>query len=196
MNGEMGHRARGFTLIEMVIVLAIVGVLVTFGFPAIQQLLVRNQIESATRNTANIMRLARLEAIKHNVQVLVNFDSTANTVWAYANVDGTAGYSPDSSKPQGTVDYQVGDTYHLPNGVTFGAPGSQTKIDFTGNAAVFESDGSVDNTGEVRFVDPRGNYLEVSVSPKATANIEILKWDDSRSVWHPSNEDQHPWKWK
>jgi len=195
MNRARGHGARGFTLIEMVIVLAIIGVLVTFGYPALQELLVRSRIESATRNTANIMRLARLEAIKHSVQVLVTFDSTDNTVWAYANVDGTAGYSPNASKPKGTVDYQVGSTYHLPNGVTFGAPGGQTAIDFGGLPATFESDGSVDATGEVRFVDLRRNYLEVSVSPKATANIEILKWDESRNLWHPSNEDNHPWKW-
>lgn len=195
MDSERGRGARGFTLIEMVIVLAIVGVLVTFGFPALQELMVRSRIESATRNTANIMRLARLEAIKHSVQVLVTFDSTKNTVWAYANVDGNPGYSPNASKPKGTVDYQVGSTYYLPKGVTFGAPGGQTAIDFGGQPATFESDGSVDTIGEIRFVDLRSNYLEVRVSPQATANIQILKWDETRNLWHPSNEDNHPWKW-
>ncbi|HKI85586.1 MAG TPA: GspH/FimT family pseudopilin [Thermoanaerobaculia bacterium] len=195
MNRVDGRRARGFTLIEMVIVLAIIGVLVTFGYPALQELLVRSRIESATRNTANIMRLARLEAIKHSVQVLVNFNSTAKTVWAYANVDGTAGFSPDASKPAGTVDYQVGSTYQLPEGVSFGAPAGQTAITFSGNAASFESDGSVDSTGQVDFVDQRGNYLQVKVEPQATAKVAVLKWDETRSVWHPSNEENHPWKW-
>lgn len=193
-----GRRARGFTLIEMVVVLAILGVIFAFGFPALQELLIRNQIESAARQTATIMRVARLEAIKKSHPVFVAFDTTKNTVWAWADVDENGTFNPNTSKPQGTVDYQLGETYTLPNGVVFGAPPGHLKIaGFTNSSTVaeFQTDGSIDKIGAVRFVDRRGNYLEVRVEPKATANIAVLKWDDADSQWYEANRG-HSWQWK
>lgn len=55
---------RGFTLIELIIVMVIVGILLTIGVPTLESTLKRNRVVSATNELVSALNVARSEAIK------------------------------------------------------------------------------------------------------------------------------------
>lgn len=62
---------RGFTLTELMITLAIAGILAMIGAPAISHLLARMQSATAEASIANDLRHARTAAIMNNTRVLM-----------------------------------------------------------------------------------------------------------------------------
>jgi len=74
-------RQAGFSLIEIMIVVAIMIVLAGVGVPAMQEMVVNQRIKSATSDLfASILR-ARSEAIKRNVNVSMNPSTSWSTGW-------------------------------------------------------------------------------------------------------------------
>ena len=68
---------RGFTLIELIVVLAIFGLLFALGMPSLQAFLRNSQIRNAAEAMSNGLQIARAQAIQRNV--LVQFVVTPGT---------------------------------------------------------------------------------------------------------------------
>lgn len=65
----------GFTLIEMVIVVAVIGILAGLGSPLLGNFFQDLRLKAAARDTADAFHLARVEAIRTGVPHLVIFSS-------------------------------------------------------------------------------------------------------------------------
>lgn len=65
------HAAHGFTLTELLVTLAIAGILAMIGAPAMGSLLARTRDASAEAMVANTLRHARTAAVMRNARVLV-----------------------------------------------------------------------------------------------------------------------------
>ena len=63
------RRVPGFTLIEMMVVLAIIGILLMIGTPLFSQFVANSRIRAAAEAFANAVAQARTEAIKRNQPV-------------------------------------------------------------------------------------------------------------------------------
>ncbi len=206
-----GRRKRlhsGFTVIEMILVVAIIGIMATLGLPNLLRTLHRAKLEGIARETSVLMQMARSEAVRQNVPTVVRVDFTRNEVVAFADVDGPAAgspsdmiYNPVAGEVHRTTDYEIG-RYMLPNRVLFEAPSGDPDgpvKGFTpagpGQVALFNPNGSIEGLGAIRFADQRGNFLEVRVSPAATARVQVRKWDPDLSAWHSRNQEDKPWVW-
>ena len=61
----------GFTLIELVIVVALAAIIMTFAVPSYQNLIANNRITSHTNELVMGINMARSEAVKRNVRVIL-----------------------------------------------------------------------------------------------------------------------------
>lgn len=69
LKTQLWPRVRGFSLIELVMVLAIMGVLLALGFPAYQQMIRNSAIRSEAESYLTGLQLAKVEALKRNLTI-------------------------------------------------------------------------------------------------------------------------------
>jgi prepilin-type N-terminal cleavage/methylation domain-containing protein len=173
---------RGFTLIEMTVVLAIFMMVALFTFPKILSIANRSRIEGTTQQAAMLMRSVRLQAIKRNCYGVVMILPADRRVLAFLDVDRDGYFDPEDAQP----DILVG-VVELPFRVFFrDADGDEglasvedfdnpeVPVDLPDQQAMYREDGSILKTGALRFGDDRGNLLEVNV-PKTSGIVEIRK---------------------
>lgn len=60
------HQNRGVTLTELMIVIAIIGIIAGFAVPSYQDLIERNRLKQAAESLADDMKFARTEAVKQS----------------------------------------------------------------------------------------------------------------------------------
>jgi len=201
-------RQRGFTMIEMLVVLALMALLMTFAIPSLLTTLRQGKIRGAANEAATLMRLARLEAIKRSCPTLVRILPAAKP--NPQRLEGIVDCNSDGIQDAG-IPPLVGVT--LPARVSFLAPpniaGVASVDHFSPDpadgaaaaVAIFLGDGSVDKTGAFRFGDQAGNFLEVRVEPTATARIEVRKCTTCTNAadtndWHANGDLGKAWSWK
>jgi prepilin-type N-terminal cleavage/methylation domain-containing protein len=190
---------RGFTLIEMLVVLTLMLVLVALGIPALQTALHQSKVRGIVQEVTVLMRLARLDAIKSSAQAVVQIVPSTGA--------GDPGHviafsDRDSDGRLGATEPVLGN-FPLPNGVVFEDCKKNTdknsvdtfSTDPNGgpNMAIFQRDGSIADIGGFRLNDTNDNCMEVHVEPAATARIEVRKWNGTAYV--PSGDNGKGWTW-
>lgn len=167
--------ARGFSVLEVLVVLVVIGVLAGLGIPAVVKSLGRLQLESGSRVCVSTLRRARNEAIRRGVPVVVGFDETRGALSVFADVDNDVGepesdlmYNPCEgcvpARPARATDYELPSSV-LPGRVWFwgaedASPGGAGMVEgFTpapddpaaNPLIVFDPDGSVRDAGALRI---------------------------------------------
>lgn len=167
---------RGFTLIEMMIVMALIALLAGGLYPTLQFQFARVRTMASAKQVSAVFQRARLEAIRRNTTGVVRIDIANRRV--VGDVDGVIFLGLLSA------------------GVDFGAPGGELVVDGFGAAgeAVFTVAGGVEESGAFRIIGPRdNNFVEVRIEPSATARIAIRKWDGT--AFKAQGEGGVSWTW-
>jgi len=93
MQSGVKHSMRGFTLAEMLVVVAIIGMLSLISVPAFINFRASNTFRSALRVFIDDVRFARQYSITHAVDVLIDLDAPGNTStsknYAFWSFNGT-----------------------------------------------------------------------------------------------------------
>lgn len=190
---------RGFTLIEILAVLLIMMILALYGTPKLMAVLHRAKVEGMAKQTATLMRAARMEAIKRNCYGVVAIEPASRRVIAYADLDRDGVFDQTGATP----DRLIG-RLDLPSLVHFqdeagdkdlasveGFVNPDVPVVLTDGQVMFQPDGSVLDDGALRFADQKGNYLEVNVAPRTTGRVEVRKHENG--TWYGNGEGGKSW---
>jgi prepilin-type N-terminal cleavage/methylation domain-containing protein len=194
---------RGFTLIEVLVVLALMGIILLIGLPSLFNYIRRSKVEGSLQGISSLIRLARLEAIKQGVPVVVRADYAQDTVTAFVDRNSNLAFDPTAGANPRATDREIG-RVPLANGVFFWGlrdpsgpadatrEGSNAVSGFTADPgsstlpglAVFDPNGTIRNLGRFEISDGRGNFVEVRVEPQSTARVSLWKWNRADSVYY------------
>lgn len=98
-------RAAGFTLPELMTVIAIAGILVAMAVPSFTGIIERNRMRNAVEQLRSDLKLARSESLRRNANVTVSFQrNTDGSTWCYGL---TLNASCDCTATSGTTVCQL-----------------------------------------------------------------------------------------
>jgi len=75
--------ARGFTLIEVLVVIGIMGILMTVSYPSIMNTLASRNLDNSTREIQAFIQQAKHRAVDTKIVHRVRFHQPEGTYWAY-----------------------------------------------------------------------------------------------------------------
>lgn len=180
---------RGFTLVEMMIAVSVLGLILAIGTPPVIQFLRHIQSNDAAQIVTGILRKARSAAIQEKNEYVVFFD-LVNSQVSILDDDGGGQGNPTNSgfnplnRGNGRVDKneRMFGPYQLPKGQVFGFIGGTvgpdsnyvtSPVTFSGSPpqVVFFPNGSTNEEGLV-FVMPEIEFRE---QKKGTEKMMIIR---------------------
>ena len=128
-------KRSGFTTIEMVIVVVLIGIIAAIGFPKIRRSLDKANVRSARAAVGTLAATARAAAIQRGCPGVIHFVATNATVWVTTNcptkVDTVSGVQQLATRFNVTLTASRDSVRYDPRGLSLDNLASNTVITFT-----------------------------------------------------------------
>ena len=146
--------ARGFTLIELIVVIALIAILTAIAVPSYQTFMVRSRLKGAARQVMSDLMNARMMAVSLNQKVKVHVESDGHTykIWSDANNDGTVADNEGVN-----ISKDVHQDYY--------------DVTLTGNYTIFNPRGAASPPGTVTVTNSAGSKsIAVAISGRVAVS--------------------------
>lgn len=160
---------KGFTVIEMVVIGAIVGILAAIAIPNFQVWVANQRLRNSVAQLEGDLQVARLTAINRNAPITVLFNQAGGSYTVFVD-DGTgAGGTARNLAQDGTEEVLFSRT--LDSGVTFSA------INILNNAVLFNGKGlrwrPIANPAAATVRSAQGKQYCVSITLVGDVNVAL-----------------------
>ena len=140
------HKQQGFTLVELLLVLAIAGIMAAIAYPTMSDWLAYRRVSAKSEQLINLLRLARAESVRLNLPVYICPVDIANNGKSnnYCSTSNTEGYAAFADR-NGDQKFEEGKDLPLRTAILNTA--GQSNIEFSlrntnTTALAFRPDGS------------------------------------------------------
>jgi type IV fimbrial biogenesis protein FimT len=154
------RKKSGFTIIELMVIIAIISILATVAIPNFFAWRPKRQLSAAAKDVFSVMQYARSRALKDNVSVGLEFDPANEEYTVF--LDNGAGANAGNGTQDG--DEPTVKSGRMPPGINL------VSTDF-GDKVRFDSRGLLNNAGGV---------VELKNSLGVTKKIEVIRTGNSR----------------
>ncbi|MDY0132739.1 MAG: prepilin-type N-terminal cleavage/methylation domain-containing protein [Desulforegulaceae bacterium] len=156
-----GKNSDGFTMIELLIVIAIIGIVVSLAIGGYKELIPKARVKSAARELKSNLEKAKMAAVKKNQNCLVVFNYSGRS--AKACFDGNKDNKCESTDDEIVFNFKADSK----SGLEF------KNVNFAKNFFLFGSRGlpNITDTSKVKFTNDSGYGITIEVTP--TGRIKI-----------------------
>ncbi|MBC8282855.1 MAG: GspH/FimT family pseudopilin [Nitrospinae bacterium] len=179
---------EGFTLIEMVVTMAIMGIVAAIAIPNFSKWKEKHEINGQAQKVYFDLMLARTTAIKSNNNVRVAFDTTAHTYQIHEDSNDDGNLDAGENVKNATLENDVQFAYNT--GIT-DTDGNNVNSPVTfGGVLIFDSKGQASSSGSVLLL----HVNDIGKTDDRARLISVLQATGSVDYWQYSAADTPPWK--
>ncbi|MCK4549814.1 MAG: GspH/FimT family pseudopilin [Candidatus Krumholzibacteria bacterium] len=107
---KIRRNIKGFTIVELMIAVSIVGLIAVLAVPNYQRFMHGWRLNGETQQLASALRTARSSAVMKNIDVVFSFDPGTNTYSWYEDANGNG--SLDNGEYE-SAEYDLGETVKI-----------------------------------------------------------------------------------
>jgi len=179
------HDNKGFTIIEVIIVIVVIGIMAAIAVPNFLGYLPESRLKNASRDLFSNLQLAKIGSIKNNTDWAIVFNVAAGEYYVCSDDGGDStwtgpGGNDTVEKTVVLADYGSGVTYG--NGsATTAAPLDTTfgdGVTFSGDVVVLEPRGTTQGSGTV-FLTNVTNTPCIGVAMTSAGVVRLRRWTGS-----------------
>ncbi len=185
----MLKNTKGYTLIEIVVVLAVVFILASAGIPSFKSWFVSTRANGAARRLYGDMRFAKMAAISANREFIVTFDPTTHSYTINDDLNGNGAVDAGEEVRAVTVSSEYPDIemgYIAGNDPRGGAISESVTFTGTPKSVTFTPTGLANKNGYV-FIKPVADTdkkdRQRALSIIQTGRIRLYKHTGTGNTW-------------
>jgi type IV fimbrial biogenesis protein FimT len=156
IRGELVENSKGFSLIEVIVTVAVIGIIAAIAVPNMIGWRGERQLQGSARNFAADVQLARLKSIRESENVVVEVDDLAGSYQIYLDTNRNQTFD---------VGEDVIRNVWCPVGVSINSvtlPGNLTSLDPRGRSSTI---------GDVVFQNNAGTMKTISINILGSVSI-------------------------